>query len=38
LTKEYELQNKKNAFIGGLDEIMTSDFYKVAWIFLDFKT
>jgi hypothetical protein len=31
-------KTKKNAFIGGLDETMTSDSYKVASIFLNFKT
>jgi len=37
LTKEYELQNKKNAFIDGLDEIMTTDFYKVCLNIFEFK-
>lgn len=31
-------KTKKKAFIGGLDETMTSDSYKVASIFLNFKT
>lgn len=35
--KNMNYKTKKNAFIGGLDEIVTSDFYKVAEYFCILK-